>query len=124
MGLVSVISMGLLGRKVKAFLLLALATLAQVAVDLLFPTNTAIRLLAVLLLLITGSAIVYIVNNRMLIASIALATSSVTLGLIAVLFILLDVGSISASCGLTYLYSLFLVRALGVLLVVSGSFTI
>ncbi len=118
-GLVSTPSMSLLGKKVRVFLLLALATLVQIVVDFSFSSNMALRLFAVLLLLIIGSAVVYLINNRMLIASIALATSSVTLGLIAVLAILLDIGSISASCGLTYAYSLFLVRVLGALLIVA-----
>ncbi len=121
-GLVSTVSLGLLGKNVRPVLLLALATLVQLVVDVTFSSNTVLRLFAVICLLIAGCIVIYLFNDRMWIASVALATSTVTLGLIAILFVWLKMGSISASCALMYLYSLFLLRIFGVLFIFSFVF--
>jgi len=79
-GLVSTISLVLLGRKVKPLLLLALAVPAHVILNALLIHDTMfVRFYSLAGLLLVGCFVLYLITRRMKIVSIGLATMVISL---------------------------------------------
>jgi len=119
-GLISTISLVLLGRNVKPLLLLALAIPMHIALNALIIHDTMfVRFYSLVGLLLIGCFVLYIITRRMKIVSIGLATVIASLAFIPLLLVLLKLDSDFASCGLIYVYILFISKIFGMFLLAS-----
>ena len=109
-GLVSTISLILLGRKVKSLLLLAFAIPAHIALNALLIHETMFtRFYSLVGLLLVGNFVLYLITREIIV--IGLVTVIVTLAFIPLLFALLGLDFIP----LTYIYLLFISKIFGIL---------
>ena len=113
-GLVSTISLVLLGRNVKLLLLLAFAIPAHIALNTLSIHDTMfVRFYSLVGLLLIGCFVLYLITRKII--SIGLATAIVALAFISLLFKLLELNSDFSFCSLIYVYLLFVSKIFGIL---------
>jgi hypothetical protein len=116
-GLISTISLVLLGRKVKPLLLLALAIPAHIILNALSIHDAMfVRFYSLAGLLLIGCFVLYLITRRMKIVSIGLATVIASLILIPLLLVSLELDSDFTFYGIVYVYLLFVSKIFGMLL--------